>query len=87
MSSSPSSAEAVNNLLDAMRQVVTLGASDLHLKAGSPPYVRLNGDLVPIPGAWTFSAEDMDAVVRELSRHVPNRLREFEQAGEADLAY
>jgi len=33
-----------------------------------------------LPKTWIPS-------LRELSRHVPNRLREFEQAGEADLAY
>ncbi|MCW2949795.1 MAG: type pili twitching motility protein PilT, partial [Thermoleophilia bacterium] len=70
-----------------MRQVTALGASDLHLKAGSPPYLRLNGELKPIPGVAAFGPDDMDSVVRELTRSAPNRLHEFEQTGEADLSY
>ncbi|MCW2961679.1 MAG: type pilus twitching motility protein PilT, partial [Thermoleophilia bacterium] len=70
-----------------MRQVSTLGASDLHLKAGSPPYLRLNGELTPIPGMYAIGLDDLDMIVRELTRHAPNRLHEFEQAGETDLSY
>jgi twitching motility protein PilT len=70
-----------------MRQVSTLGASDLHLKAGSPPYLRLNGELQPIPGMYLIGPDEMDMIVRELTRHAPNRLHEFEQAGETDLSY
>ncbi len=70
-----------------MRQVSTLGASDLHLKAGSPPYLRLNGELTPIPGMYLIGPDEMDMIVRELTRHAPNRLHEFEQAGETDLSY
>jgi twitching motility protein PilT len=32
-----------------LRLVVEQGASDLHLGAGAPPTVRLNGELVPLP--------------------------------------
>ena len=70
-----------------MRQVATLGASDLHLKAGAPPYLRLNGELTPIPGMPSIGTDDLDIMVRELTRAVPNRLHEFEQTGETDLSY
>ena len=70
-----------------MRQVSSLGASDLHLKAGAPPYLRLNGELTAIPGMYSISDEEMDKIVRELARHAPNRLHEFEQSGETDIAY
>jgi len=70
-----------------MRQVSTLGASDLHLKSGAPPYLRLNGELTPIPGMYSLGADDMDLLVRELTRTTPNRLFEFEQTGETDLSY
>ena len=33
-----------------LRQMVSLGASDLHLTAGSPPMVRLDGELAPLAG-------------------------------------
>lgn len=45
----------------ALAEAVELGASDLHLGVGSPPVVRLNGSLVPLP-AWTpLSAADLNA--------------------------
>ncbi len=79
--------DPVRQLHTAMRQVVALRASDLHLKAGAPPYVRLNGQIVAIPGMYALSAHDLDSIVRELARSSPNRLREFEQTGETDLPY
>ena len=33
---------------DCLRRVVELGGSDLHLTAGSPPMIRLRGDLAPL---------------------------------------
>ncbi|MCB0879976.1 MAG: PilT/PilU family type 4a pilus ATPase [Thermoleophilia bacterium] len=90
MSASRSAAptgDPVQTLHYCMRQVTTLGASDLHLKAGSPPYLRLNGELTPIPGMYLIGPDEMDMIVRELTRHAPNRLHEFEQAGETDLSY
>ncbi|MCW2927736.1 MAG: type pilus twitching motility protein PilT [Thermoleophilia bacterium] len=81
------SGDPVQTLHYCMRQVSTLGASDLHLKAGSPPYLRLNGELTPIPGMYAVGPDDMDTIVRELTRHAPNRLHEFELVGATDLSY
>ena len=33
---------------DLLKIAVAKGASDLHLKAGSFPHVRVNGELVPL---------------------------------------
>ncbi len=57
------------------------------MKASSPPYLRLNGELTPIPGMYSVGPDEMDMIVRELTRHAPNRLHEFEQVGETDLSY
>lgn len=40
-------------------------ASDIHLRAGSPPYMRIDGDLVPLEMA-SLSADDMQNVVYQL---------------------
>ena len=85
--STTSTGDPIQALHYAMRQVASLGASDLHLKAGAPPYVRLNGDLQTIPGMYALSNEEMEKVARELARRAPNRLHEFEHQGETDLAY
>ena len=36
---------------DLLTTAVEHGASDLHLKAGSAPMMRVAGGLVPVPGA------------------------------------
>ena len=62
-----------------------LGGSDLHLRAGCPPRVRLNGELVPLPGSGLLDADDMEAVLATLLRpHVAGR---FAANGDADVAY
>ena len=38
------------SLHDILAQAVELGASDLHLKFGQPPVVRIDGALAPLDG-------------------------------------
>ncbi|MCX7018809.1 MAG: PilT/PilU family type 4a pilus ATPase [bacterium] len=45
-------------------------ASDIHLMEGSPPYFRLDGDLIPVDLA-PVSHEDMEGIMKEI---VPERL-------------
>jgi twitching motility protein PilT len=71
----------VNDLLQLM---VDRGASDLHLKAGSPPCVRVNGEL-EIADYPALTREDARAVAATL---VPGRLRgDFEARAEVDFAF
>lgn len=58
--------------------------SDLHLSAGSPPVLRIYGDLVRVD-APAVSSEELMAVLREM---VPmERVQAFEQSGDLDFAY
>jgi twitching motility protein PilT len=41
-------AERSFTLTDLLRKVVELGGSDLHISSGSPPRIRLHGDLLPL---------------------------------------
>jgi len=71
----------INELL---RFTVERGASDLHLKVGNVPFVRVDGELQPSHFA-ALSAEDTDAFGEILmSEH---KKREFEESNEADLGY
>lgn len=40
-----------------LKQSIEIGASDLHITAGLPPLVRLNGDLKRLEGAKTLASE------------------------------
>src|SRR5688572_11025871 len=47
------------NLSDFMMQVIERNASDLHMTAGLPPMVRVNGVLKPILGYRKLFPQDM----------------------------
>ncbi|MDP9329346.1 MAG: PilT/PilU family type 4a pilus ATPase [Actinomycetota bacterium] len=71
----------INELL---RHTVERGASDLHLKAGNVPFIRVDGALEPTPFD-RMTASDTEGfahlLMSDLKRH------EFETTSEADLGY
>ena len=66
-------------------RVVEMGASDLHLAADEPPFVRVVGDLMRMPGEATISA----ARVRELVYSIMSTKQQqrFEETSELDTAH
>jgi twitching motility protein PilT len=67
-----------------LRALVELGGSDLHVKVGSPPRVRIDGRLRKLQ-APTLDAEDTERFTLEVLR---DDLRdEFQRTHEADFAY
>ncbi len=70
----------------ALFQLVESGGSDLHLKAGGPPQMRVNGSLRPIDGASELSVEDTERVVGALLPGEGHRA-EFAADNEVDFAY
>jgi twitching motility protein PilT len=60
-------------------------ASDLHLKVGLPPILRINGTLVPIKGEKRLTAEEM----RELAFSIMDEKQSeyFLKSNEIDLSY
>jgi len=71
------------DLKAALQRMVTEGASDLHLKVGRPPTLRLHGDLIALPMPPLRPEE-----LRTLAEHLlpPAQLREFVEMREADFA-
>ena len=71
------------DLKAALLRMVREGASDLHLKVGRPPTLRLHSDLVPLDMP-PMRPEDL----RSLAEHLlpPAQLREFVEQREADFA-
>ena len=51
------------SLSDFMLSVIDLNASDLHLTAGLPPMVRVNGVLKPIRGYRKLFPQDMQELI------------------------
>jgi twitching motility protein PilT len=70
----------------ALRELVNKEGSDLHLKAGSAPLFRVNGELTLDPGAGQLSPADTEWALRTLLSDEA-KLDEFAQEHEVDFAY
>jgi twitching motility protein PilT len=71
--------------IDALlKQLRDKGGSDLHLTAGRPPLLRLNGDLEPLHPA-ILSTDDVNGMIAEVAGD--EGLLSFDRSGDHDLAY
>lgn len=66
-----------------LQQMVQRGASDLHLKVGRPPTLRVNGELVPLD-LTPLRPNDLVALAKELM--TPQQLKDFADDRESDFA-
>jgi twitching motility protein PilT len=74
-----------NNLDDLVGRMTDLGGSDLHLKVGARPAVRVRGLLTPLESHEVLRPEDTQEVLGQM---IPeNLIGEFESEGEADFSY
>ena len=70
---------------DLLRLATSQGASDLHLKAGSFPYMRIGGELRPVVDAKPLTQEDtLDMAFSVMSNRQKQR---FKEVSEVDIAY
>jgi twitching motility protein PilT len=72
------------DVTDLLRYTVEMGASDLHLKAGNVPFIRVDGELVPSPYP-ALSGSESEAYANSLMPD--HKRREFEATSEADFGY
>jgi twitching motility protein PilT len=70
-----------------LRRAVELGASDVHLKVGLPPILRLDGALGPLEEAPLLSDRDAEAVLEIVGKRSPERFEAFKTSGDLDIAY
>jgi twitching motility protein PilT len=75
---------SVLDLDQVLRDAVDAGASDVHIKVGSPPHIRLDGDLTPLAHDVVHAA-DSERVAFAIMPKL--RAEEFIGANEADFAY
>jgi twitching motility protein PilT len=77
-------AEARSATEDLLRLLVSSEASDLHLRSGEPPLLRLHGELVR-QEAPPLTPERLETMLVSLMS--PRDLGEFREHGDADWAY
>ncbi|HEX7099047.1 MAG TPA: PilT/PilU family type 4a pilus ATPase [Acidimicrobiia bacterium] len=70
---------------DLLRRVVERNASDLHLKVGSPPVIRVDGELQRLDEFEPLKTTDTETLAAEL--FTARAARDFKSTGEADFAY
>ncbi len=74
------------DVLTVLRHLVAAGGSDLHLKVGGPPLIRVDGELQPIPDTERLGPADTTGAVETLLTD-PARLAEFADEKEVDFSY
>jgi twitching motility protein PilT len=73
------------DLHQALQYLSDKEGSDLHVKVGSPPMVRISGELEPLPDIPTLTPADTEEALREILKN-PARVQELEDEGEVDFA-
>lgn len=70
---------------DLLKIAIKHNASDLHIKAGSLPFIRVSGDLTPVPGIERLTQEDtLDMAFSMMSNRQKQR---FKETSEVDIGY
>ncbi len=69
---------------DLLKKVIEVEASDLHLKVGSPPVMRIDGELHPT-SLESLTPTDTEAYAQTI--FTQRAAKEFRETSEADFAY
>ena len=75
------------DLVALLTGAVKSGASDVHLKLGQPPILRLDGDLEQMEGAPALTEPDLESVLDAVTQISPKRRDLFEDSGDLDIAF
>jgi twitching motility protein PilT len=73
------------NINDLLKIAVERKASDLHLKVGSHPIIRVDGDLIPMPEFKKLMQEDTIAMAFSIMN--ARQKQRFKEEFEIDIAY
>jgi twitching motility protein PilT len=70
-----------------LAHTIEVGGSDLHLKVGSPPLVRIDGELHRVQGAPLVSDQLAEEIVMLITERTPAKRLAFVEHGDLDTAY
>ena len=76
---------ALEKMESLLRALVSNKASDLHLRAGSPPLLRASGEIAPIPNEPPVSSDDIEAMVQSIM--LERNREEFKLINDSDFAH
>ena len=75
----------MENIDQLLRDAVNRGASDIHLKVGSPPVIRVDGELRRLDGRDPLRPADTQAFAEAM--FTPKAANDFKDRGATDFAY
>ncbi len=73
------------NVDDLLREAIRANASDLHLKIGDHPTLRVNGELMPLRHCAPVSSAEMESMA--FGAMTPRQKQRFQDMTEIDIAY
>jgi twitching motility protein PilT len=76
---------ALDRIETLLRILVGNKASDLHLRAGSPPMLRASGEITPIPNEPVLSSDEIDTMLAAVM--LDQNRAEFKELNDTDFAY
>jgi twitching motility protein PilT len=82
----PDGAQEARGMLNALLKIqMEKNASDLHLRTGAAPLMRLHGEIAAVPGWDVLSKDRIDAMIYSIISE-RNR-KEFDELSDSDFAY
>ena len=73
------------NIKPILERMIQDKASDLHIKAGTPPTIRVDGSLIALEHEGRPSSKEIDEIVAQIL--TPKQQKEFEDSHEIDFAF
>jgi twitching motility protein PilT len=83
--SSLGGSRALEKMESLLRALVSNKASDLHLRAGSPPLLRASGDIITVPNEPVLSSEDIEVMLQSVM--LERNREEFKELSDSDFAH
>jgi twitching motility protein PilT len=74
-------------LIELLTAAVQTGASDVHLKLGQPPIIRIDGELEPLQGWSALGEHELTEVLESVTEISPRRRDLFDEHGDLDIAF
>jgi twitching motility protein PilT len=76
---------ALDRIENLLRALVGNNASDLHLRAGSPPMLRASGEILPMAKEPALTSDDIDGMLQALM--LEHNREEFREKNDTDFAH
>lgn len=73
------------DIIELLKKASSMNASDLHIKVGSPPVLRIDGELTPLTSESRVSPEDVVKVVYSVLTNEQKEI--FKREKDIDFAY